>query len=137
MKLKEKFGVLYTYLKKMPKDKIQELNYWFDVLKEYEWLWNFRDEEDEEDTLQAEQKVKEFIKNSGLGLRTIWNNIDKLFPLSKNGYQTTENMVAKYTIAWKMYDRVASSWCRDWRGYYTDIMGIGPDHANDQGNYYL
>ena len=33
--------------------------------------------------------------------------------------------------------RVASSWCRDWDGHYHSIMGIGPDHADDQGNYYL
>lgn len=123
--------------KKMPKSLIKELNKWFDILNEYEWIWDFRDEEDEDYTLQANKKVKEFMKKSKLGLRTLFKNADRLFPVSENGYQTTENMILKYKIAWKMYDRIASSWCKDWRGYYTDIMGIGPDHANDQGHYYL
>lgn len=30
-----------------------------------------------------------------------------------------------------------SGWCRDYDGHYHNIMGIGPDHADDQGNYYL
>jgi len=122
---------------KMPKKLIQELNKWFDVLKEYEWIWNFQNDEDEEYTLEAEKRVKEFMKKSKLGLRTLWKNVDKLFPVSENGYQTTENMIARYNIAWKMYDRVASSWCRDWDGHYHSIMGIGPDHADNQGHYYL
>ena len=122
---------------KMPKHLIKELNYWFDILKEYEWIWNFQNDEDEEYTLEAAKRVKEFMKKSKLGLRTLYKNVNKLFPVSENGYQTTENMIARYNIAWKMYNRVASSWCRDWRGYYTDIMGIGPDHKNNQGNYYL
>lgn len=123
--------------KKMPKSLIKELNKWFDILNEYEWIWDFRDKEDEDYTLQANKKVKEFMKKSKLGLRTLFKNADRLFPVSENGYQTTENMILKYKIAWKMYDRIASSWCKDWRGYYTDIMGIGSDHANDQGHYYL
>jgi len=123
--------------KKMPKHLIEELNKWFDVLNEYEWIWNFRDEEDEEETLEAANRVKEFMKNSKLGLRTLYKNADRLYPVSQNGYQTVENMILKYEIAWKMYDRVASSWCRDWDGHYRDIMGIGEDHKNDQGNYYL
>ena len=122
---------------KMPKKLIQELNKWFDVLKEYEWIWNFQNDEDEEETLEADKRVKEFMKNSKLGLRTLYKNVDKLFPVSENGYQTTENMIARYNIAWKMYDRVASSWCRDYDGHYHSIMGIGPDHADDQGHYYL
>ena len=122
---------------KMPKDKINELNYWFDVLKEYKWIWNFQNDEDEEETNQADIRVREFMKNSKLGLRTLYKNADRLFPVSQNGYQTVENMILKYNIAWKMYDRVASSWCRDWDGHYHSIMGIGPDHADDQGNYYL
>jgi hypothetical protein len=120
--------------KKMPKHLIEELNKWFDVLNEYEWIWNFRDEEE---TLEATNRVKEFMKNSKLGLRTLYKNADRLYPVSQNGYQTVENMILKYEIAWKMYDRVASSWCRDWDDHYRDIMGIGEDHKNDQGNYYL
>lgn len=122
---------------KMPKKLIQELNKWFDVLKEYKWIWNFQSDEDEEETIQADRKVQEFMKNSKLGLRTLYKNVDRLFPDYPNGCQSVENMILRYNIAWKMYDRVASSWCKDWRGYYNDIMGIGPDHANDQGNYYL
>lgn len=122
---------------KMPKDKINELNFWFDVLKEYEWIWDpSHSDDDDESTYETSKRVKKFMKDSKLGLRTLWKNADKLFPMSENGYQTSENMVLRYEIAWKMYDRIASSWCRDWRGY-SDIMGIGPDHANDQGNYYL
>ena len=122
---------------KMPKDKINELNYWFDVLREYEWIWNFQSDEDEEDMIQADKRVTEFMKNSKLGLRTLFKNADRLFPVYPNGCQSVDNMILKYNIAWKMYDRVASSWCRDWDGYYHNIMGIGPDHADDQGNYYL
>lgn len=123
--------------KKMPKSSIKELNKWFDVLNEHEWIWNFQNDEDEEYTLEAAKRVKEFMKKSKLGLKTLWKNADRLFPVSENGYQTTENMILKYEIAWKMYDRIASAWCRDWDGHYHDIMGIGPDHANDQGHYYL
>jgi hypothetical protein len=122
---------------KMPKNKMQELNYWFDVLKQYEWVWNFQSEEDEEETIQADKRVNQFMKNSKLGLRTLYKNVDRLFPDYPNGCQSIENMILRYNIAWKMYDRVASSWCKDWRGYYSEIMGIGPDHADDQGNYYL
>ena len=122
---------------KMPKDKINELNYWFDVLREYEWIWNFQSDEDEEDMIQADKRVTEFMKNSKLGLRTLFKNADRLFPVYPNGCQSVDNMILKYNIALKMYDRVASSWCRDWDGYYHNIMGIGPDHADDQGNYYL
>lgn len=123
--------------KKMPKSLIKELNKWFDILNEYEWIWDFRDEEDEDYTLQANKKVKEFMKKSKLGLRTLFKNADRLFPVSENGYQTTENMILKYKIAWKMYNRIASSWCRDWDGHYRDIMGIGEEHKNNQGHYYL
>lgn len=123
---------------KMPKDKINELNFWFDILKEYEWIWDpSHSDEDDEDIYITEQRVKEFMKNSKLGLRTLWRNADRLYPLSENGYQSVENMIMKYNIAWKMYDRVASSWCRDYDGHYHNIMGIGPDHADNQGTYYL
>lgn len=122
---------------KMPKDKINELNKWFDILNKYEWIWNFQNDEDEEEMILADKRVKEFMKNSKLGLRTLYKNADRLFPVYPNGCQSVENMILKYNVAWKMYDRVASSWCKDWRGYYSNIMGIGPDHADDQGNYYL
>lgn len=123
---------------KMPKHLIEELNKWFDILKEYEWIWDTsHSDDDDESVYETSKRVKEFMKNSKLGLRTLWKNASKLFPVSENGYETIENIVLKYEIAWKMYDRIASSWCKDWRGYYTEIMGIGPDHANNQGNYYL
>lgn len=122
---------------KMPKYLIEEINYWFDVLKKYEWIWDFRDEEDEDETIETSKRVKEFMKNSKLGLRTLYKNADRLFPDYPNGCQSVENMILKYKIAWKMYDRVASSWCRDYDGHYHNIMGIGPDHADNQGNYYL
>lgn len=122
---------------KMPKYLIEELNYWFDVLKKYEWIWDFRDEEDEDETIETSKRVKEFMKNSKLGLRTLYKNADRLFPDYPNGCQSVENMILKYKIAWKMYNRVASSWCRDYDGHYHNIMGIGPDHADNQGNYYL
>ena len=122
---------------KMPKDKIHKLNYWFDVLKKYEWIWNFQSDEDEEDTIQADRKVQEFMKKSKLGLRTLYKNVDRLFPDYPNGCQSVENMLLRYNVAWKMYDRIASSWCRDYNGNYSYIMGIGPDHPNNQGNYYL
>lgn len=123
---------------KMPKSLINELNKWFDVLKEYEWIWDPSHSDDEDESVyEVSKRVKEFMKNSKLGLRTLWKNADRLFPVTENGYETIENMVLKYEIAWKMYDRVASAWCRDWDGHYHDIMGIGPDHANDQGHYYL
>ena len=123
---------------KMPKDKINELNFWFDILKKYEWIWDpSHSDEDDEDIYITKQRVKQFMKDSKLGLRTLWRNADRLYPLSENGYQTVENMILKYEIAWKMYDRVASSWCRDYDGHYHNIMGIGPDHADNQGTYYL
>ena len=122
---------------KMPKDKINELNFWFDILKEYEWIWDPNHSDDDEDIYEIEKMVKQFMKNSKLGLRTLWKNADRLYPLSENGYQTVKNMILKYEIAWKMYDRVASSWCRDYDGHYHNIMGIGPDHADNQGTYYL
>lgn len=123
--------------KKMPKHLIEELNKWFDILNKYEWIWDFRDEEDEDEMIETSKRVKEFMKNSKLGLKTLYKNADKLFPDYPNGCQSVENMILKYKIAWKMYDRVASSWCRNRNGYYSDIMGIGPDYANNQGNYYL
>lgn len=123
---------------KMPKDKINELNKWFSVLKEYEWIWDpSHFDDDDEDIYEIEKRVKQFMKNSKLGLRTLWRNADRLYPVYENGCQSVENMIMKYNIAWKMYDRVASSWCRDYDGHYHNIMGIGPDHADDQGNYYL
>ena len=123
---------------KMPKDKINELNFWFDILKKYEWIWDpSHSDDDDEDIYEIEKRVKQFMKDSKLGLRTLWKNADRLYPVYKNGCQSVENMIMKYNIAWKMYDRVASSWCRDYDGHYHNIMGIGPDHADDQGNYYL
>lgn len=123
---------------KMPKDKINELNFWFDVLKKYEWIWDpSHSDDDDEDIYEIEKRVKQFMKDSKLGLRTLWRNADRLYPVYENGCQSVENMIMKYNIAWKMYDRVASSWCRDYDGHYHNIMGIGPDHADDQGNYYL
>jgi hypothetical protein len=123
---------------KMPKYLIEELNYWFDVLKKYEWIWDPRhSDDDDEDIYEIEKRVKQFMKNSKLGLRTLWRNADRLYPVYENGCQSVENMIMKYNIAWKMYDRVASSWCRDYDGHYHNIMGIGPEHADDQGNYYL
>jgi hypothetical protein len=123
---------------KMPKDKINELNFWFDVLKKYEWIWDpSHSDDDDEDIYEIEKRVKQFMKDSKLGLRTLWRNADRLYPVYENGCQSVENMIMKYNIAWKMYDRVASSWCRDYDGHYHNIMGIGPDHADNQGNYYL
>lgn len=123
---------------KMPKDKINELNFWFDVLKKYEWIWDpSHSDDDDEDIYEIEKRVKQFMKDSKLGLRTLWKNADRLYPVYENGCQSVENMVMKYNIAWRMYDRVASAWCRDYDGHYHNIMGIGPDHADDQGNYYL
>lgn len=123
---------------KMPKDKINELNFWFDVLKKYEWIWDpSHSDDDDEDIYEIEKRVKQFMKDSKLGLRTLWRNADRLYPVYENGCQSVENMIMKYNIAWKMYDRVASAWCRDYDGHYHNIMGIGPDHADDQGNYYL
>ena len=122
---------------KIPRHLIEELNKWFDVLKQYEWVWNFQSDEDEEDTIQADRKVQEFMKKSKLGLRTLYKNVDRLFPDYPNGCQSVENMLLRYNVAWKMYDRIASSWCRDYNGNYSYIMGIGPDHPNNQGNYYL
>jgi hypothetical protein len=123
---------------KMPKYLIEELNYWFDVLKKYEWIWDpSHSDDDDEDIYEIEKRVKQFMKNSKLGLRTLWRNADTIYPHYENGCQSVENMIMKYNIAWKMYDRVASSWCRDYDGHYHNIMGIGPDHADNQGNYYL
>ena len=129
--------------KKVPKRIQKEWNFWANVIIDHEqmidyYLYNdYVSDEEREESEKAFKEVEEFIRNSKLGMKTLYKNADKMFVREYDSWGAYKNDVLKYLIAWKNYERVAGPWVARNNGSFDDVAGIGEENQNSQGKYYL
>lgn len=117
--------------KKVPKKIQKEWNFWAQVILDHEQMVDYYEYNDyvtdaeREESQVAFKEVQNFIKNSKLGLMTMFKNADKFFPRNYQDWGAYKNDVLKYLIAWKQWRRIAAPWIARKDGSFDSVAGIG------------
>lgn len=128
--------------KKVPKKIQKEWNFWAKVIIDHEQMLDYYfyneyvNDQERTEAENAYDEVQQFVKESKLGYRELFKNANKLFPREYDNWGAFKNDVLKHIIAWKFYKIYAGPWVSR-NGKYSDVMGIGEENQNSQGNYYL
>ncbi len=128
--------------KKVPKKIQKEWNFWAKVIIDHEQMIDYYfyneyvNDQERTEAENAYDEIVKFVKESKLGYRTLFKNADKLFPREYDNWGAFKNDVLKHIIAWKFYKIYAGPWVSR-NGAFSDVMGIGEENQNSQGNYYL
>lgn len=128
--------------KKVPKKIQKEWNFWAKVIIDHEQMIDYYfyneyvNDQERTEAENAYDEIIKFVNESKLGYRTLFKNADKLFPREYDNWGAFKNDVLKHIIAWKFYKIYAGPWVSR-NGAFSDVMGIGEENQNSQGNYYL
>ena len=129
--------------KKVPKKTQEEWNFWAKVIIDHEQMIDYYfyneyvNDQEKSEAEDAFEEVQNFIKNSKLGLMTMFKNANKLFPREYENWGAYKNDVLKYLIAWKQWGRIAAPWIARKDGSFDGVAGIGVILNGLNEGYYL